>query len=71
MSDAPITRSEIFYLNRRDGWTLLFLDAEGNQVGDAQCAFHQRTLIGIARQEQPMKPIQLYRKDGSQSREIV
>lgn len=55
---------EIFYLDARNGWALAHFDAEGNQLGEAETAFHRRELTDFARGHLDSTPVEVYGANG-------
>jgi hypothetical protein len=56
---------EVFYLDPANGWALAQFDAGGNQIGEAEYAYHRATVIRMAETFYPNLPLSIYRKDGS------
>jgi hypothetical protein len=40
----------LYFIDRRNGWCLYREDAEGNQVGDSECAAYKAELLESARE---------------------
>ena len=40
----------LYFIDRRNGWGLYRLDAEGNQVGESEFAFHKAELVKEAKE---------------------
>lgn len=68
--DAMTRRTEVFYLNPADGWAIARFDAEGNQLGEAACYFHRADAIDAARRFHAAWPCRVFKRDGTQLREI-
>lgn len=66
----PAVRAEVFYLNPDDGWSMITVDEDGNQIGNAEHAFHQKDLIDFARGHYDGLPIHVFTRTGVLSRVI-
>lgn len=60
--------TEVFFLNPKDGWAAAAFDAEGNQIGDALTAFHQRDAIRWIITDYPNVPCRVFTRDGARFR---
>lgn len=66
----PAVRAEVFYLDPANGWSMITVDTEGNQLGSSEIAFHQKDLIDFARGHYDGLPIHVFTRTGRLSRVI-
>lgn len=56
--------AEIFHLPEWDSWALQHLDAEGNQIGELETAFHKRTLLDFVKGHLDDTPVKVFGANG-------
>jgi hypothetical protein len=57
-----MNRVEVFYTDRRNGWAVVFMDPEGNQVGVA--VYHYRKSDAKRDALSHDLPVRVYARDG-------
>lgn len=62
---AEAARTEVFYLDPRNGWAAAPFDAEGNQIGEAITAFRQREAVSLIRADRPDLDTHVFNRDGT------
>lgn len=69
-TEQIVDRIEVFFVDDANGWACARFSEQGDQLGDAEFAYHRTdAIINAKRMAGPAgcdTPIVLYRKDGSQ-----
>ena len=66
---TTLHHTEVFHIDRANGWAFAVYDADGNQIGEAGYEFRQRDAIAAARRFHPDMPVHVYNSYGEKVRE--
>lgn len=62
--------TEVFHIDRHNGWACAVYDAEGNQIGEAVYEYRQRDALAGARRHHAELPTHVYNSYGEKVREV-